>query len=315
MITLTGCSYHSKSYYHNDEQVYIKMVDKVGMCEKNLMGIYNKTFKTTHTCAKETIETIETIETKAVPPAAAAAVGLGADQLLKYIGKSIKKEADKHAANFESELFIQDFWESDGSLKYYAINLSRKANDDENEQFCDNAYEAYFGLKLDDSGDFIWIYPLFFHTECAKPKVSKSKGEISSTTELAFSSTWIDDKGTYHKQNLADITPLSIKTYSLKDRIIYTNCSTISDSNNKIRCKDNKNGDIKSISTVNTLPIVPITKGFIEKRINKSYLWIKAKVTEIDTSKFVEYMTQASEGIDKNRDKIVDGIKKQITKK
>lgn len=299
VLFVFGCT-HEKSYFKKNEEVRIEMLTESQICENLLLAKSYKTAFDDTACKKSGGEKKPADDKVLITTLPMLAIGLGVDQLVKYAGNEIRKEAKKHTAVFEADAMIDDFWEQKNKMKYWGFKIVRSALNDDNLS-CDNAFEAYFGLRMDNAKNFIWVAPLSFKTECAKPKVSKCKGLLTTTTQLAFDSVWVDDKNVYHKQNLATLTPISIDEYSLNDRKQLINC-TVAETDNCFKRKE---------ASINTMPKVPVSYGLPEA--GHGYLWIKGVVTEMDKSKLDDYMLQVSDQLDKNRDKIVEGVKKQIT--
>lgn len=298
-VLLFGCS-HEKSYFKKAEDVSIVMLSESDICKNPFLApSYNVAFNETVCKIEEETKKPPLVYEGVIGPLPLLAAGLGVDQLVRYASKEIRKEAKKHVAEFEAGKMITDFWEEKERMKYAGFKIVRSAQNGD-KVGCDNAYEAYFGMRLDKSKDFIWVAPLSFRTECAKPKVSKCKGAMTSTTQLAFESVWVDDKNVYHRQNLATITPISIDDYSLNTRRQLVNCAAF----DKEHCFERKE------ASISTMPKVPVSDGLPEA--GNGYLWIRAVVTEADKSKLDDNMLVVSDQLDKNRDKIVEGVKKQL---
>ena len=307
-FTLVGCIKHPRSYFHEKEEVKVEMLSKKTFC--NMTGAsylaaqasYNKIF--TALCTTD-------VQPKALPAIAVAAIGVGIDQLLKYGAGKMKEEADKHAADFAGGTFVKDFWGPGGEIRYPIIRVSRVASEEKDDSPL-LSYEFFLGLYIDQSNDFMWATPLQFVTKQAKPKVNKSKGELTTTTEISFDSAWGDKEGVFHKQNLAKFTPVSIEKYSLNEVPVYGQHTSAMVPKHFTA----------SNSSSQPVPRVPLTAKFanitsinIDKYDGRGLLWVNVVVTEIDKSKLKKTLTGLSEQLDKNRDKIVGGVKDQLSGK
>jgi hypothetical protein len=116
--------------------------------------------------------------------------------------------------------------------------------------------------------------------------------------ELELDAVWIDRSQRYHRQNIAKSDPLMIKGYDIDSpRVLRTSCN----SKGEASCLPLEGG-------LNSFAAVPISAGSTSPEVGR--LWLPVLVTESDSAKTRKYITDLSDVLDKNRDRIINFIKK-----
>jgi hypothetical protein len=196
------------------------------------------------------------------------------------------------------------FWqEKDGKYnpKYFGFEIIRNAKryDDKSSEEGKEVFKLVYGLAEDKDG-FFWIAPIYFKTSKTKAKVAAWGGthSIDTKVELAFDAVWVDGGKKYHRENIVKFDPLMIKQYDIDTpKVLRTSCNSKEDNT----CPHLRGG-------LNSFAGIPISSGRSSSETGK--FWVTVLVTESDTAKTKKYITDLSEVLDKNRDKIIDLIKR-----
>ena len=264
---------HVNSFYTKDETVDVKMLT----CDdlKDYREDYKEYFK------------ISCDDTREMAPGLALAFGIVAPLVFDYAKTKLKQESENYVQQFGTTYF-GTFFHKDNKTKYYGFEIVRNAKRYNDEGQNEKVFKIVYGFHEDDKGIF-WAAPLYFQTKKTKAKVSSwgSSHKINTKVELALDAVWIDGQQKYHKENIAKFDPLMIKEYEIDSpTVLRASCKSES-----VACAQLKGG-------LNSFP-------------KSDKFWLTVLVTETDTAKTKDYITDLSDLLEKNRDKIIDFIKSQ----
>jgi hypothetical protein len=299
LIIQIGCASfpppHPNSFYNRDEVVTVGMLTCVGLEKyKEDWEASFKPFDISYPCP----------EARKLPPVAPFVIGIVAPLALGYVKDKLKQETANYVQQFGTTDF-HTFWQkADGNYKpkYYGFEITRKAkryNDKSPKKEKEEVFKIVYGLAEDKDG-FFWLAPLYFKTSKTKAKVASwgGKHRIDAKVEIGLDAVWVDGRKRYHRENIAKFDPLMIKEYEIDSpRVLRTSCNSKEDNT----CLPLEGG-------LNSFAGVPISSGSSSPETGR--FWLTVLVTESDTAKTKKYLTDLSEVLDKNRDKIIDFIKK-----
>lgn len=302
LIFQIGCSSfpppHANSFYSKEEVVTVKMLGW-----KDIETFYKADWKQ----FEQHVPTLKTPppETR-IAPIVAALIPIVANLAFDYAKAQLKQEAENYVQQFGTTYF-DAFWikgrgEDKYTQKYYGFEIVRKAKryNDKTQANSEEVFKLVYGLGQDGDGVF-WAAPFYFVTKKTKAKVASwflSKAhKIDTKVELALDAVWIE-KDKYHKENIAKFDPLTIKGYDIEEtKELRASC----EGEDAKTCSKLEGG-------LNSFPGVPIPSGSSSTEAGK--FWLTVLVTESDTAKTKKYITDLSDLLEKNRDKIIDFIKK-----
>jgi hypothetical protein len=298
LIFQIGCASlpppHGNSFYTEDEVVTVKMLTCDGLREyKDDWEASFKTVDISYPCP---------VEPK-IAPVVPLVIGTIAPLAFGYIKDKLKEETTNYVQQFGT-MYFGTFWQGkDGKYnsKYYGFEITRNAKryDDKSSEKGKVVFKLVYGLAEDKDG-FFWLAPVYFKTSKTKTKVAAWGGShrIDTKVELALDAVWVDGRKRYHKENIAKFDPLMIKGYEIDSpRVLRTSCNTKEDNT----CLPLEGG-------LNSFASVPISSGSSSSETGR--FWLTVLVTESDTAKTKKYISDLSDVLDKNRDKIIDFIKK-----
>jgi hypothetical protein len=236
-------------------------------------------------------------------PVAPIVIGIVAPLAFGYVKDKLKQETTNYVQQFGTTYF-DTFWqgrEGNYHQKFYGFEITRNAKryGDEGSEKREEAFKLVYGLAEDKEG-FFWLAPIHFKTSKTKAKVAAWGGShrIDTKVELALDAVWVAERQRYHKENIAKFDPLLIKAYEIDPpRVLRTACNPKEDTS----CLLLEGG-------LNSFAGVPISSGSSSPEAGR--FWLTVLVTESDTAKTKKYITELSEVLDKNRDKIINFIKK-----
>jgi hypothetical protein len=285
---------HANSFYTEDEVVAVKMLT----CDdlRQYKDDWEASFKPvdlSYPCP---------VEPK-IAPVAPLVIGIVAPLAFGYLKDKLKQETTNYVQQFGTTYF-DTFWQGkDGkySPKCYGFEITRNANryDDKSSEKGEEVFKLVYGLAEDKDG-FFWLAPIHFKTSKTKAKVAAWGGShrIDTKVELALDAVWVAARQRYHKENIAKFDPLLIKGYEIDSpKVLRASCTTKEDHT----CLPLEGG-------LNSFAGVPISTGSSSSEAGR--FWLTVLVTESDTAKTKKVITDLSEVLDKNRDKIIDFIKK-----
>lgn len=297
LIFQIGCASlpppHENSFYTEDEVVEIRMLTCDGL--KEYKEDWEASFKPVnipYPCPDE----------HRIVPGVSFVIGVVAPLAFGYVKDKLKEETANYVQQFGTTGFYT-FWQGEKGMyrpKYFGFEIIRNAKryDDKSSQEGKEVFKLVYGLAEDKDG-FFWLAPVYFKTNKTKAKVAAWGGthNIDTKVELAFDAVWVDQNKKYHKENIAKFDPLMIKEYDIDTpKVLRTSCS-----------KEDKTCPHLG-GGLNSFAGVPISSGSSSSETGR--FWVTVLVTESDTAKTKKYITDLSEVLDKNRDKIIDLIKK-----
>jgi hypothetical protein len=299
LIVQVGCASfpppHGNSFYTEDEVVTVGMLTCDGLREyKEDWEASFKPVNISYPCP---------VEYK-VAPVVPLAIGIVAPLAFGYVKDKLKQETANYVQQFGTTYF-DTFWHGkDGkySQKYYGFEITRKArryNDKSSKKEKEEVFKLVYGVAEDKDG-FFWLAPLYFKTSKTKAKVASwgGKHRIDTKVEIGLDAVWVDGRKRYHRENIAKFDPLMINEYEIDSpRDLKTSCNPEKD-----------NTCLLLDGGLNSFAGVPISSGSSSSETGR--FWLTVLVTESDTAKTKKYITDLSEVLDKNRDKIIDFIKK-----
>ena len=298
LIVQIGCASflppHGNSFYTEDETVTVKMLTRDEL--ESYKQDWKKAFRSVDV-------SYPWPEDKAIP-VVPLVIGIVAPLAFGYVKEKLKEEAGNYVQQFGTT-YAGTFWQEKNKKynpKYYGFEITRKAkryNDKSSTKPEEAIFKIVYGLAEDKDG-FFWMAPLYFKTSKTKAKVASWGGKhtIDTKVELALDAVWVDGRKRYHRENIAKFDPLMIKEYEIDSpRVLKTSCNPKEDKT----CLPLEGG-------LNSFAGVPISGSSSSPETGR--FWLTVLVTESDTAKTKKYITDLSEVLDKNRDKIIDFIKK-----
>jgi len=304
LILQIGCASfpppHANSFYTKDEIVTVKMLRPEDFKQdyKGYLDDWKKSF--------QHVGISTSPDVKGIVPAVSLVIGIVAPLAFDYAKKQLKQEAENYVQQFGTTSF-DAFWKKDRNeytQKYYGFEIVRKANryNDKTQKDAKEVFKLVYGLGQDGDGVF-WAAPLYFVTNKTKAKIASWGGShrVDTKVELALDAVWIDGKK-YHKENIAKFDPLMIKGYDIDNpKALRASCDKSKDPT----CSPLEDG-------LNSFPPVPIPSGISSSDAGDfGKFWLTVLVTESDTAKTKKYISDLSDLLEKNRDKIIDFIKSQ----
>ncbi len=309
-LSLLGCASvpppHENSFYIKDEKVTMKMLscDSLQKYKKD----WDEAFKLVHVLYPCPTKVEPTKLAPVIGIAVGIAGGIAGPLAFDYVKKKLNEESENYVQQFGTTYFSDDFWqakEGKYTQKYYGFEISRSARfynaEAEKDDSQQPVFRLIYGIAEDEDGLF-WAAPLYITTNKTKAKVAmwSGKHKIDSKIEIGLDSAWKDEKGKFHKENIAKFDPLMIKDFDIDTPLpLRTSCDEGSDKT----CH-------KLSSSLNAFGGVPISNGTSAYETGK--FWFTVLVTESDTAKTKKYITDLSDILDKNRDKVIDAIKKKV---
>jgi hypothetical protein len=238
-----------------------------------------------------------------IAPVVPLVIGIVAPLAFGYAKDKLKQETANYVQQFGT-MYFDTFWHAkDGKYgpKYYGFEIIRNAKryNDKSSEKGKEVFKLVYGLAEDKDG-FFWMAPLYFKTSKTKAKVALWAGthSIDTKVEIGLDAVWVDKRNRYHKENIAKFDPFMIKEYEIDSpRVLRTSCNP----------KEDKTC-LPLEGVLNSFGGVPISSGSSSSEAGR--FWLTVLVTESDTAKTKKYITDLSEVLDKNRDKIIDFIKK-----
>jgi hypothetical protein len=298
LIVQIGCASfpppHGNSFYTKDEVVTVRMLMCDDMREyKEDWGAGFKSVKIPYPCP---------VEYK-VAPVVPLVIGIVAPLAFGYVKDKLKQETANYVQQFGTTYF-DTFWQGkDGkySQKYYGFEITRNAKryNDKSSEKGKEVFKLVYGVAEDKDG-FFWVAPLYFKTGKTKAKVASwgGKHRIDAKVEVGLDAVWVDGRKRYHRENIAKFDPLMINAYDIDSpKVLRTSCDSQKDNS----CLPLEGG-------LNSFGGVPISSGSSSSETGR--FWLTVLVTESDTAKTKKYITDLSDVLDKNRDKIIDYFKK-----
>ena len=276
----TGCGYflppHANSFYTKDETVTVKMLT----CDE--LKDYKEDWRVYFGSYCDEPKAF------AFAPAIALAAGIVVPIVVDYAKTKLKEESENYVQQFGTTYFGTS-WENKDKKKYYGFEIVRNAKRYNDTGEKEEVFKIVYGFLKDDK-DIFWAAPLYFKTNKTKAKVSSwgSSHKINTKVEIALDAVWIDGQKKYHKENIAKFDPLIIKDYEI-------------DSPKVLRSSFKGENPDKYGRLEGGLNSFPISEKF----------WLTVLVTETDTAKTKKYITDLSDILEKNKDKIIDFIKSQ----
>jgi hypothetical protein len=281
---------HANSFYTNDESVTVKMLT----CDS--LGTYKQDWEESFKRVGISYKCLE----KRVVPIVPLVTGIVAPLAFDYVKNKLKQETENYVQQFGTTYF-DNFWRGN-SPKYYGFEITRKAKryNDKTQEPANEVFKIVYGLGQDKEG-FFWAAPLYLQTSKTKAKVVSwpwgGTHRIDTKVELSLDAVWIDEQKKYHKENIAKFDPLMIKDYEIDNpKVLRASCKS-----NDSKCSPLEGG-------LNSFPAIPIPRGSSSSEGGK--FWLTVLITESDTAKTKKYITDLSDLLEKNRDKIIDFIKK-----
>jgi hypothetical protein len=297
---------HANSFYTKDEVVTVTMLTCKSLgaydeeWEKSFEDDWKKSFEPLHIpypCVEK------------VTPIVPLMIGIVAPLAFDYAKNKLKQETENYMQQFGTTYF-DTFWRG-SSPKYCGFVIKRKAKryNDKTPDPAKEVFKIVYGLAKDNEG-FFWAAPLYFQTNKTKAKVVSwpwgGKHRIDTKLELSLDAVWIDGQKQYHKENIATFDPLMVKDYEIDNpKVLRASCpeKTPTDKTKDSACSPLKGG-LNSFA-------VPIPSGTSSLDTGDSgKFWLTVLVTESDTAKTKKYISDLSDLLEKNRDKIIDFIKK-----
>jgi hypothetical protein len=298
LIVQMGCASlpppHGNSFYTQDETVTVKMLTCDGLTGyKEDWEAAFKPVNISYPCP---------VAPK-IAPVVPLVVGIVAPLAFGYVKDKLKQETANYVQQFGTTYF-DTFWHGkDGKYnpKYYGFEITRSAKryNDKSSKKEKEVFKLVYGFGEDKDG-FFWVAPLYFKTSKTKAKVASWGGThtIDTKVEIGLDAVWVDGRKRYHRENIAKFDPLMIKEYEIDSpKALRTSCNSKEDNT----CLTLEGG-------LNSFAGVPISSGSSSSETGR--FWLTVLVTESDTAKTKKYITDLSEVLDKNRDKIIDFIKK-----
>jgi len=293
LIFQIGCASfpppHANSFYTKDEVVAVKMLTSEQLIT------YKEDWEK---CFKPLGISYPFPERPAEALAVGAIVAIVAPLAFDYVKNKLKQETENYVQQFGTTYF-DTFWQGHNP-KYYGFEITRKAKryNNKSQEPAEEVFKIVYGLAQDREG-FFWAAPLFFQTNKTKAKVVSwpwgGTHRIDTKVELSLDAVWIEEQKKYHKENIAKFDPLMIKEYEIDNpKVLKASCKDVE------KCSPLEAG-------LNSFPAVPIP---ISSSSEGGKFWLTVLVTESDTAKTKKYISDLSDLLDKNRDKIIDFIKK-----
>ena len=285
---------HANSFYTEDEVVTVKMLTCDGLREyKDDWEASFKPVDISYPCP---------VEPK-IAPVGPLVIGIVAPLAFGYIKDKLKQETTNYVQQFGTTYF-DTFWQrKDGKYnpKSYGFEITRNANrdDDKISEKGGEVFKLVYAL-LRTKRVFSGLHRFISKQARLRRKLQPGGGSprIDTKVEIALDAVWVAARQRYHKENIAKFDPLLIKGYEIDSpKVLRTSCNTKEDHT----CLPLEGG-------LNSFAGVPISSGSSSSEAGR--FWLTVLVTESDTAKTKKVITDLSEVLDKNRDKIIDFIKK-----